>query len=265
MSLTHALSHPQPSCNLDQFPEAWDNAKVYYPDVPWFVTETGYPTETGATSVRAQGLYTNRIFAEYFRLGIKRTCVYSFLNAHDLPDDHESNFGLLFANYTAKPSYTALKNLMALVRSDWAPSADELRPPSYELKSLDFNLNVSAVGQFDRTDYVHHLLLQKPDGLLLLLLWHEISDEDVTEHSQIYPPHMPTELTLPSAGYTVRVFAPHDGPGQSGAYTADGRSTFTGESVISLLVPDHILVLQLEETASTSGAASLASWAKPVM
>jgi hypothetical protein len=247
---------------LDQFPTNWNQAKAYYPNRPWFATETGYSTEQGGmgTSTRAQGLYTNRIFTEYFRLGIRRTCVYELVDQHDQPTAHESNFGLLYSNYSAKPSYTALKNMMALLRSAWAPSAGQLRPPTNELGSLDFSLNVSAVGSWDRTDYVHHLLLQKPDGLLLLLLWHEISDEDTKTqpHRQIYPPRMPTVLSLPPDRYTVRVYAPHDGPGLSGAYSVDGRSTFTHESRISLMVPDHVLVLEVEET-DTSGGASLVS------
>jgi hypothetical protein len=62
----------QPSTNLDQFPEIWNQAKAYYPDRPWFASETGYTTQTGGlgTSLRAHGLYMNRLFAEYFRLGI---------------------------------------------------------------------------------------------------------------------------------------------------------------------------------------------------
>jgi hypothetical protein len=212
------------------------------------------------TSIRAQALYINRIFTEYFRLGIRRTCVYSFLNDHDNATDHESNFGLLYANYTAKPAYTALKNFMAIVRSDWVPSTTQLRPPAYALKSLNFTLNVSAVGSYDQTDYVHHLLLQKPDGTFLLLVWHEITDEDTKQpRRQIYPPRMPTKLTLPPV-YDVRVYAPNDGPGLSAAYTADGKSTYSKASSISLFVPYHVLVLELKEADAGSSATSLSPW-----
>jgi hypothetical protein len=256
--------HEQPSVNVDQYPQQWTRCKAFYPDRPFFVTETGYTTKSvDGTSIRAHGLYVNRIFTEYFRLGIRRTCIYSLLNDHDDPADHESNFGLLYADYSPKPGFTALKNLMALVRSDWAPSAAQLRPPTYALATLDFGLNVSAVGDYDRTDYVHHLLLQKPDGLLLLLLWHEISAEDVSDRRQVFPPLMPTVLTLPT-GYEVRVFAPNDGPGPSGNYTADGRSSYAaGETRIELLVPDHVIVLQLKKEAapSLSASAQVSSWA----
>jgi hypothetical protein len=233
-------------------------AKDYYPDRPWFASETGYSTEVGGmgTSIRAQGLYANRLYAEYFRLGIRRTCMYELLNDRNNATDHESNFGIVYANYTAKPSYNAIKNLMALVRSGWVPSAAQLQHPPYQLSSLEFSLNVSAVGAFNRTDYVHHLLLEKPNGTLLLLLWHEITDEDtsVHPHRQIYPPRMPTVLTLPP-NYAVSVYAPNDGPGLSGSYSADGRSTFSKEANISLLVPDHVIVLQLD--AIPSGGYSL--------
>jgi hypothetical protein len=213
------------------------------------------------TSIRAQGLYANRLYAEYFRLGIRRTCIYELLNDRDNATDHESNFGIVYANYTAKPSYNAIKNLMALVRSGWAPSAAQLQHPPYPLSSLEIGLNITAVavGAFNRTDYVHHLLLEKPNGTLLLLLWHEISDEDTSTHPhrQIYPPRMPTLLTLPPH-YAVSVFAPNDGPGLSGSYSANGLSTFRKEASISLLVPDHVIVLQLDAIPSGGSTLTLA-------
>jgi hypothetical protein len=233
----------------EPYPQAWDNAKAYYPNRPWFATEVGYPTSIDTTSIRAQALYMNRIFTEYFRLGIRRTCVYAFLDDRDDPTNRDANFGLVFANYTAKPAYTALKNLMALVRSDWAPSAAQAKPPTFPLKSLNFSLSVSAVGSYDRTQYVHHLLLQKPNGTLLLLVWHEISAEDISDGRQIYPPRMPAVLTLPPAQYNVRVYAPNDGPGLSTSYTADAKSTYSSASSVSLLVPDHVIVLQLDQVA----------------
>jgi hypothetical protein len=183
------------------------------------------------------------------------------LDSYDCPADFESNFGLVHANNTPKPAYDALKRLMAFVRSAWKPTATQLRPPAYALGSLNFSLVVSPVGQFDRVDYVHHLLLQQPSGVFLLLLWHEISEEDTSTvpNRQIYPPLMPAVLTLPPT-YTVRIWAPNDGAAPTGRYSANGLSTFANPSNISLFIPDHVIVLQLEATSSMSGAASLASW-----
>ena len=260
--------------DIDQYPVAFTTARVSWGDLPFFATETGYSTCTSnvqCSSERALALYINRIFTEYFRLGIRRTCIYDLFDDGTNSSYIEDNFGMMYYNNTPKAAYNALKNLMVLVRSGWVPSASELRPPSYSLSSLNFTLTISPVGSYNRTDYVHHLLLQKPNGTLLLLIWHEISGEDtsVRPYRQVYPPQMPGVLDIfsspsnPSNVWKITVFAPHDGPAQTGTYSG-GQDVFTNPASISLSVPDHVLVLQFDEVAggssTTSGAGRMIPW-----
>ncbi len=47
---------------------------------------------------------------------------------------------------------------------------------------------------------MHHLLLQKSDGTIYLVLWHEISlgDTSATPVREVYPPPMPSSISLPA-------------------------------------------------------------------
>lgn len=223
-----------PADNLDEFPAAFDNARPMFVGKPLIFTETGYYTGTGkgAASEAAFAKYVPRLVCETFRKGVPRTYLYEFLDDHANPGDNESNFGLVRADGTPKAAYTALKNLLALL-------AERGVSPAFRPQSLDYTLTVSPVGAYTRTQYVHHLLLQKSDGAFYLLLWHEISDEDanVNPHRQITPPDMPATLTLPTAIKHARLFRPWEN-------VTGGALPITGGK-ITLAVPDQVIVLKL--------------------
>mgnify|MGYP001141486895 CR=1 FL=1 len=258
----------QPTVQLDPYVTAiYSDPMQYYPNRPFFASETGYPTNNGTgtthdgTSIRAQGLYATRIYAEFFRIGIRRTCIYEMMDGHNDVGYDQDNFGIVHNNLVPKPGYTAIKNLMAIVRSGWVPTASQPQPSSYPLSSIDLTINVSATGSYNRTSYVHHLLLQKPTGEFLLLIWHDISVEDISvfPHRQIDPPLMPTLVTIPP-NFNVTIYAPNDGPGPSSAYSTNGTSTFVGETQLSLGIPPHVIVLVMYDMSSTSDASTLAGW-----
>lgn len=64
----------------------------------------------------------------------------------------EFHFGLIFHNFTAKPAYNAVKNLLHLLRDPG---------PEFTPKNIDLNVNVTEVDGFFRTDFVHWLIFQK--------------------------------------------------------------------------------------------------------
>ncbi len=234
----------QPSANMDEFRFAFDIYAPPFAPKPMACSESGYSTFVNGQTEAVQAKYIPRLFCEYFRQGIARTYLYEFLDAFDNKNDRDSNFGLLRHDLSPKPSYDAVKNLIALLSDrgkDFAPGA------------LDYTLTVSPVmgykepgsGQvvnYDRTRYVHHLLLQKREGPFYLLLWHEISDEDggVNPHRVVTPPALPTVLTFAHAPGPVTVFCPNDGPGATAAYTDAATST-----TLSLRVPDKVLVVRI--------------------
>lgn len=111
--------------------------------------------------------------------------------------------------------------------------------PAFRPRPLDYTLTVSSVGAYTRTQYVHHLLLQKSDGTFYLLLWHEISDEDasVNPHRQITPPDMPATVTLPATIKHARLFRPYENETGAAVPITGGK--------IMLAVPDQVVVLKL--------------------
>ncbi len=223
-----------PADNLDEFPAAFDNARPMAVGKPLMFTETGYFTGTaqGSTSETAFAKYVPRLVCETFRKNVARTYFYEFLDERVNLADKESNFGLVGADGTPKVAYTALKSLLALL-------AERGVSPDFRPKSLDYTLTVSPVGAYTRTQYVHHLLLQKSDGPFYLLLWHEVSDEDVSvnPHRQIAPSALPAMLTLPATIRHARLFR-LDG-------NAMGTSLPLRGGTISLNVPDQVIVLKL--------------------
>jgi len=134
-----------------------DQAAIDGPGLPSEITETGYlatpTTETPFTlpdSVEAS--YAPRTLLLAYKLGIQKTYLYELLDEVSSP-----GYGLLNADLSPKPAFTAIQNLMSTL----ADSGSSFTPSSlpYVLSGGDANLN--------------HLLLQKSDGSYWLVLWLE--------------------------------------------------------------------------------------------
>ena len=233
----------QPSANMDEARYAFDVYAPPFAPKPMVASETGYSTFTDGQTEAVQAKYIPRLFCEYFRQGVVRTYLYEFLDAFDNKSDRDSNFGLVRHDLTPKPSYGAVRNLIAVL-------SDKGAPASFAPGALDLTLAVSPVmgykepgsGQtvnYDRTQYVHHLLLQKAGGDFYLVLWHDISDEDGDAHPHrvITPPDMPTTVTLPATIKTATVYRIND--------SADGTAMPITNGQIALQVPDRVIVVKL--------------------
>ena len=97
-------------------------ARVLSGPKPIWATEAGFfnaPNATLRQSVpeTTAAIYLLRTFLEHFKSGISRTYAYELID--DKPDptatDPQQHFGLLRNDYTPKPAFTALQNLLALV------------------------------------------------------------------------------------------------------------------------------------------------------
>jgi hypothetical protein len=138
---------------------------------PVWATEAGFHNamrgpahQQPGVSERAAAVYLTRTFLQHFESGVRRTYAYELLD--EKPDrrgrDPEQHFGLLRRDFSPKPAYTALKNLLAVV----GPAGG--RPP---LRSL----RLDVAGPPD----LHHLLLRKADGTYLVALWRTASVWDI--------------------------------------------------------------------------------------
>ena len=225
-----------PSINIDEHPMALDIFAGAFAPKPMCATETGYSTNTagGGLSEAAHGKYMPRLFCEYFRRGIKRAYSYEFVDEFDNPDktNREAYFGLLRRDVTPKPAYTAVKNLITILQEKGVK-------PTFAPSSLDFKLDVKPSGDFNKTEFVHHLLLQKSDGDFYLVLWHEITAEDtsVSPHKQLTVPELPATLTFTTPVRRVAYFVPND--------SDQPLTLFKNQTIMNLKIPDRVVILQI--------------------
>lgn len=251
---THAGNFPSVNMDHDDFNNGFGNfaflsyAPPFAPK-PMAATETGYPTNRSGASEPVQGKYLPRLFCEYFAHGVRRTYWYELVDEDEFADPNgdnpECHYGIIRKDLTPKPAYVALKSLLTLLQ-------DPHSTPKFVPGALRYTLTVSpvrgyrepnssAVTDYDRTNYVHHLLLQKSDGVFYLLLWHEIADEDASAHPhrQIQPPAMPAALALPPDIKSATVYAYDAGE------TLHAVPTRIVGGTVQLNVPDQVTVIRL--------------------
>jgi hypothetical protein len=138
----------------------YDQSAVDAPGLPSQIGETGYisfpSTNTPYTvpeSVTAS--YIPRTLLLAFKHGYDKTFFYQLIDDPTSPQ----GYGLLRPDFSEKPGFTALKNLLSLL-SDPNPGAS-FTPGSLPFQILGGDSNVN------------HLLLQKSDGSYWLALWLE--------------------------------------------------------------------------------------------
>jgi hypothetical protein len=212
------------------------NARKVSKAKPLIATETGYhnalrqPSGHPGVSERAEGKYIPRQYLEYFNRGFKRTYGYEFINQYPDPDNNEQekNFGLLRNDGTAKPAYTALKNMIDLLEDPGA---------NFRTKSLNYSLSGNTGG-------VHRTLLQKRDGRFYLILWLEKSSFNTDTKKDISVPSQRVKLTLNTQISKAKAYLPN-------------RSTslikqYASPSQVTLDVPDHPLVVELTPSNNTT-------------
>jgi hypothetical protein len=130
---------------------------------PVVASETGYHDALASRdghppgSEQAAAVYLPRLFLSYFSAGVRRTFAYGPLDERVDParSDLQANFGLLREDLSPKPSFMALRNLIALLR----PAGDRPESPP---PPPDFTVS-DAGGQY-------LLLLDLGDGSFALVL-----------------------------------------------------------------------------------------------
>lgn len=141
-----------------------DQASIDTPGLPSQIGETGYisfPTTntpyTVPESVAASYLPRTMLLA--FKHGYDKTFFYQLIDEPTSPQ----GYGLLRTDFSEKPEFTALKNLLSLL-SDQGGS-------NFTPGSLPFTI-------LGGDSKVNHLLLQKSDGSYWLALWLEVPSWD---------------------------------------------------------------------------------------
>ncbi len=211
-----------PSGPLSTWVSQWNKIDGGKPD---YVTETGYhtcPTCTNGVgvSLEAQGKYLPRLVMEYFDRGIVRTNLYELLDEGVSSTDREMNWGLVKNNGTAKPSFTAIKNLITLLGDPGV---------TFTPGRLDYTLT----GALSTT---HSVLLQKRDGVFYLVLWQEVSSYNTSTETNTSPAADAVTLSFGTAPSAIAVYKPSIGT--SPLITTSGGP-------VALQVPDELLIVKV--------------------
>lgn len=196
-----------------------------YPTVPLQFTESGYNAGTGdepgirPTSAWMQTRGVPRLFLEGFRHELQRLYLYA-LNAR-----HDRGFSLLDDEGRPRPAFDALRDLIRLVGG-----SDQQAIAAGRLEA-SFDCAVSSV---------HHLLLQRDDGIFVLIAWNDVDGWDEAASVDIANPDVPARLRFAAAPKRVTLHRP----------SSDGMRALLDDPApaaeIDLLVPDHPLVVLIE-------------------
>ncbi len=191
---------------------------------PVFATEAGFQNALSATTGQAPvpedlaGIYVLRTLLEHFAAGIKRTYLYELID--EKPDaaatDPEQHFGLLRNDFSEKPAFTGVRNLLSLM--------GDARPPE-QLTPLALRLQGTGV---------RSLQLQRADGKHLLVLWTDASLWDIATRRRLKPAAQHVHVVI-GANPTVTEYQPLQGIGGAAVpYRKAGLDLLLGSDPVVL-------------------------------
>ncbi|WP_081682793.1 fibronectin type III domain-containing protein [Marmoricola sp. URHB0036] len=221
---------------------------------PLVTTEAGYHNALNTTNGHlpvpedVAGVYTPRVLLEHYLRGEKRVYTYELLDEFDDPGltDPEAHFGLLHRDFTPKPAYTAMKNLLGLL-SDPGPA---FTPQALPIQVTGF----PGDGKY--------IVTQKRNGQYVVLMWRDIQIYDpVTKQPT---PVTPTSTTV-QLGKTssVQVYRPSE---QSGPVSQTQAASFPIQldgSVTAITIDKLPAPAPTSVTATAGNAAATLAWQLP--
>ena len=215
-------------------------ARAVFGDKPLWATESGYwnTTHSGGVSEAAAATYVPRAFLENFRRGIERTQAYELIDLDTGSDQVIDNYGLLRSDGSRKPAFTALRNLLAIVK-DTAPASGR----------LGFGIVCTANCRYgDPNAYptedgpIRHVLLRHSTGAYFLAVWSESQVWDA-RRTDTPKPAQSFRLQLSEAPAKVEIFAPDEG-------TAPVSPDTSGSQIISTVAPDAVRLIKITPAAA---------------
>ena len=205
----------------------WNLATVntVCPGKPVVTTETGYQTGTAVPQGIPEDVeekYVPRLFLEQWLHGIRRTYLYELIDLPPRRSARDSAFGLLRFDFSPKPAYSALMNLLHLLADPG---------PAFAGEELGFKLS----GELSS---VHHLLLEKRNGVFYLALWVEEPGYDSASKRAAPPETHAVVIQTDRAIGMIRHW--FDASGIMHAATLDAGATHNIE------VSDSVTILEMD-------------------
>lgn len=206
--------------------DAVREASVVAPGKPLWITEYGYPvagpgtplsghmiTETAAAKYLLRGLF------DAFALGVEKIYIYSLID--DVQRSPPRYHGLLDGSLRPRPTFNAVRNLMALFADSGRPSAPA---------ALGYRL-----GGLNRA--VKQQLFQKSDGTFLLTLYQDVDSYDRRTRRDLAVAPLAVPLALNRTAARIELFTPttHSGPVR----------TANGVNALTIPVGDQVTVVKI--------------------
>jgi hypothetical protein len=205
--------------------DAIKDAEMLAPGKGLYVTEFGYPIagpglppSKGFITPNAAAKYLVRGLFDMLGEGVEKIFIYTLI------DDVERNppryHGLMSGSLERRPTFYAVKNLMALMHDTGIPSS---------LQPLDFTLsNASAVKT---------MLFQKSDGSYLLAMYQDADSYDRKAAQDIDVKPVPATLTLARAARSIELFAP--------TFDSGAKQKASNANKVNIPVGDQLIVLKI--------------------
>lgn len=216
-----------------------------YSPAPMQVTECGWSTGYSPYSIsyKVHGKYVPRLFAEYFRLGFKRSYWYEFLDQGSNKEgegDRELSFGLVNSNYNYKPGAVQLKALIGVIKE----SVPDTRST---IGSLDYTLAYTMPTGYTRSNFVKQVLLQKANGNFVLIVYHNIANADISGGGiavDINHPSIDATLSFPKSYKLTALTLRDDAVAPTPVYTTTSAFTFK--------ITDTVTVIEIADGAASA-------------
>lgn len=203
---------------------------VIIPDKKVWATETGnYTTALPDKNIwftnvseLVQAKYTLRTYLTYYKAGVIKTYIHMLVDYYNGEDWCEARFGICRSDWSPKPAYTGLKNLIGLLNDPG---------PDFTPGSLSYSLK-------GKTSGVNRLLLQNRQGIFFLILWRQVSGWDFNAAKEISVNPVNVNVVFEKKIKEAKIYIPLNSDAVLASY---GKI-----DSLELQVPDHPLVIRIE-------------------
>lgn len=198
---------------------------AFKPGAPVMATETGYCNTVkaggGGVSEAAAAIYLPRLLLNNFRLGVMRTFLYEFMDGGPDRNEWEHNWGLVHNDGSPKPSFYAVKQLIAALKDARLASR-----PASELRAF---ARVTS-------PEIRQIAFQDRGGHLILAIWRAVRCWDVQNARNIAIEAAPVEIVVDGQASAISINVPND--------DATWRKVTGPRETMTIPVADKVVLLR---------------------
>jgi len=215
---------------------AISDSQTYTGSNPIYNGETGIDDYDFNGDQTVEGFFEPLLYVEHFRQGIARTSLYELYDEPGITG-REGHWGIMNCdgsnNSSPKPAYSAIKNMMAIVK--------DTNPASF----TPSNVLYSLTGYPSANPNIHYQVIESSDqNTWYLLIWNNVSIWNNTTKTHISPTSEKAVATVATiANHTFTVYAPGE---SSGTNPTTAFTAWATGNAIALNVPAELLIVEIK-------------------